>query len=97
MKVWSNLLDAVRHANPHHYFVGTKISLPVDATGNPYEHFHRQIMVPQEPEKNSLADKTYLILHFVFLYPFYCTINFLLFKRFFIHAFRVLKALSTIN
>jgi len=71
MKVWSNLLDAVRHANPHHYFVGTKISLPVDATGNPYEHFHRQIMVPQEPEKNSLADKTYLILHFVFFVPFF--------------------------
>ncbi|OAH58605.1 catalase [Domibacillus aminovorans] len=28
--------DAVRHANPHHYIVGAQASLPVDATGNPW-------------------------------------------------------------
>jgi Mn-containing catalase len=28
--------DAVRHANPHHYIIGAQASLPVDASGNPW-------------------------------------------------------------
>ncbi|WP_276354444.1 manganese catalase family protein [Cohnella caldifontis] len=30
------LADAVRHANPHHYIVGAQSSLPVDASGVPW-------------------------------------------------------------
>ncbi|MCP8969396.1 manganese catalase family protein [Ectobacillus ponti] len=28
--------DVVKHANPHHYIIGAKASLPVDAGGNPW-------------------------------------------------------------
>ncbi|WP_256757643.1 manganese catalase family protein [Cohnella sp. WQ 127256] len=28
--------DAIKHANPHHYIMGAKSSLPVDAGGNPW-------------------------------------------------------------
>ena len=28
--------EAVKHANPHHFIVGAQSSLPVDATGNPW-------------------------------------------------------------
>lgn len=28
--------DAIKHANPHHYIMGAKASLPVDAAGNPW-------------------------------------------------------------
>jgi len=28
--------DTVRHANPHHYIIGAQASLPVDASGNPW-------------------------------------------------------------
>ncbi|MBS4203059.1 manganese catalase family protein [Lederbergia citrea] len=28
--------DATRHANPHHYIIGAQSSLPVDASGNPW-------------------------------------------------------------
>lgn len=30
------LNEATRHANPHHYIIGAQASLPVDATGNPW-------------------------------------------------------------
>jgi Mn-containing catalase len=28
--------EAIKHANPHHYIMGAKASLPVDAAGNPW-------------------------------------------------------------
>lgn len=28
--------EAIKHANPHHYIAGAEASLPVDATGNPW-------------------------------------------------------------
>jgi Mn-containing catalase len=28
--------DAIRHSNPHHYIIGAQASLPVDASGNPW-------------------------------------------------------------
>ncbi|MGB3102328.1 MAG: manganese catalase family protein [Psychrobacillus psychrotolerans] len=30
------LIDAVKHANPHHFIIGAQASLPVDAAGNPW-------------------------------------------------------------
>lgn len=30
------LSEAIKHANPHHYIMGAKASLPVDAAGNPW-------------------------------------------------------------
>lgn len=30
------LHDPVQHGNPHHYIIGAQASLPVDASGNPW-------------------------------------------------------------